>query len=95
MMGYCVDYGAHGTEKLPLKEAKGHLRAFAGLFFLLGFVLAWNFWPEGREVLQRLLIPGEPEVTLAATEELVAQLRSGTDTQEAVAAFCREILGGH
>ena len=94
-MGYSIDYQSSGTEKLALSEEKGHLRAFIGLFILIGFVLAWNFWPAGREVLEKLLIPGEPEVTMAAAKELVTDLQGGMDTQEAVAAFCREILGGH
>ncbi len=42
-------------------------------------------------LLQRI-IPGDAEVTSAAFESLVSDLKEGTTASEAIAAFCQEIV---
>jgi len=38
------------------------------------------------------LIPGDPDVTVAALQDMVAGLQSGEALGEAITAFCREIV---
>lgn len=40
------------------------------------------------------LLPGDPEITAAALDELRQDLYDGQPIQEALTAFCREIIDG-
>jgi hypothetical protein len=58
-------------------------------------VLAVTFMlPRGRLWFRDLLLPGDEQVTSAALEGMVSDLRSGEPIGEAVETFCREILAG-
>jgi hypothetical protein len=50
--------------------------------------------PRGRLWFRDLLLPGDEQVTSAALEGMVSDLRSGEPIGEAVETFCREILAG-
>jgi hypothetical protein len=50
--------------------------------------------PRGRWWFRDLLLPGDEQVTSAALEGMVSDLRSGEPIGEAVETFCREILAG-
>ena len=45
----------------------------------------------GMDKLQ-FLLPGEPSVTAAALDNMANSLQEGETLQEAITAFCREIL---
>ena len=93
-MGYQIVYE---TEKS--KDEKGcyflHLiltPCFFGVFlWMVGY-----FWPDGRELLKRLTIPGEPEITLEAIEVFAQEVGSGISLMDAVRNFCLVVLNhGH
>ena len=46
----------------------------------------------GLNWVKQVLLPGDPEVTAAALEHMVDDLRGGDSLLGAVNAFCREIL---
>jgi hypothetical protein len=46
----------------------------------------------GLPWVQKYLLPGDPEVTAAALEQMVDDLRAGHGLGAAVTAFCREIV---
>ena len=50
--------------------------------------------PRGRLWVRDLVLPGDAEVTAAALEGMVCDLRDGEPMGEALEAFCREILAG-
>lgn len=50
--------------------------------------------PKGRLWARDLVLPGDAEVTAAALEGMVCDLRDGEPMGEALEAFCREILAG-
>ena len=50
--------------------------------------------PQGRLWLRDLILPGDEDVTAAALEGIVSDLRSGEPLGEAVDTFCKEILAG-
>ena len=61
--------------------------------FFVCFLWAVNrFWPEGREVLTKYLLPGEPALAQAAFSVLLDNLRHGMGMVESLTVFCREIL---
>ena len=50
--------------------------------------------PQGRLWLRDLLLPGNEDVTAAALESMVTDLRDGEAIGQAVESFCKEILAG-
>lgn len=89
-MSYRIEYQA--TKKVRgLEKRTAVLPALAGCL-VLSLLLVSAFWPRGREMMERLLIPGDPAVTAAALEELSEDLQSGESIQDALDAFCRQVL---
>jgi len=92
-MGYRVEYG-------PVKKVRGLEKRVSGVSsliavcLLLFFILVGSFWPEGKEILQKLIFPGDPVVTAAALDNLTESLRSGEALSDSMAAFCIQILEG-
>ena len=79
-MGYRIEYG--------LK--KGHRKVF--WIVAAALLLTALFLP--RTVLERLLLPGDPQVTKEALGQLLLGLRQGVAPGQAVAVFCQSILRG-
>lgn len=50
--------------------------------------------PRGRLWVRDLLLPGDEDITAAALEGMVSDLRSGEPLGDAVETFCKEILSG-
>lgn len=91
-MGYRIDYGQPSDRKYPLPSGKSRLPALISAALALFALLTNLYWPAGREALKALLIPGDADITLEAFSEMLNTVREGEDVQDAVAAFCREIL---
>ena len=64
----------------------------ASFFVCFLWTVSW-FWPEGRELLQLLLIPGDPDVTLEAAEVFAQDLGSGEHLAEAWYRFVSVVTG--
>ena len=90
-MPYRVDYScnAHKQKKSCSLRRRRYLTGFCFLLFLF---LVTIFWPEGREVLRRFFIPGDPDLTLAAVETFCQDLISGIPFQQAAQTFYKGIL---
>ena len=92
-MGYRIEYGS------PKRHSDKNVRSgrviwLTGAFLLIFTCLTMQFWPQGRELLEETLLPGDPTVTKQAFSELTQQLRQGEAVGDAVAAFCREVIDG-
>lgn len=91
-MSYRIVYGPMPDP--PGKETNSWCRVLTAVFLLL-FVLGVRMvWPDGRELLRNLLLPGEPGVTEVALVDLVEDLRSGTAVGESFTAFCQQVIHG-
>lgn len=90
-MAYRITY-------LPVKKVRGMEKrtarapALGTIFFLLFLLLVHSAWPRGREVMQRLIFPGDAAVTAAALEELTGALKSGERLSEALEGFCSSVM---
>lgn len=93
-MGYRIVYGAepyrYGSDASGWKRILG----MAVGCFLIFLVLTMQFWPEGRGVLEKMLLPGDPMVTKQAFSVMAEQLKAGEAIGDAVAAFCQEVIDG-
>ena len=82
----------------PKSRAEGGnsmiFRALMTASFFVCFLWAVSrFWPEGRELLKLLLIPGDPDVTLDAAEVFAQDLGSGKHLTEAWHRFTSVVTG--
>ena len=92
-MGYRVDYK-------PIKKVRNmekritNVPVLTGICLLLFFFLVFSCWPQGMEIVQEMMIPGEPEITLAAMEQFTDLLMDGASIGEALEVFCNTIQTG-
>ena len=91
-MSYKIVYGPMPDVPKVRKGGTLRLRMLTAVFLLLFVFLVGQAWPEGREVLRRCLIPGEPTVTEALFADMLSEIRAGEPVEEAVTAFCRELM---
>lgn len=91
--GYRIDYQPiPKLRTLPLRyNAKA---ALTGIFFFVFLLFAYSFHPDIRTMLEDVLIPGDNAVTVAAMDQLCADLRQQKDFLPSFQHFCRCILGG-
>lgn len=91
-MGYRIQYGPAQNKKYPLK-----VRAIKKKHLLLTAVMIAGFALSGlgmkySNVVKNWLLPGNPLVTEAAFNDMVADIRAGESVGDAVTAFCLEIM---
>ena len=69
---------------------------FRGVVTAICFVcFAWSvyrFWPEGRELLKLLILPGNPDVTLEAAEVFARELQTGESLSGAAERFVHAVF---
>jgi hypothetical protein len=89
-VGYRIEYG-------PVKKLRGVEKRISSVSSLIGLLLLLMilcFSQYGSTVLKEVLIPGDPEITVAAFSDMTDQLCNGTELQEAILCFCVDILEG-
>ena len=93
-MAYQITYGGdkgyeHSNTFHPARTAV--LSIACGTLFLF---VAYRCWPEGAEVMDRLLAYDGFGNAKEALEVMARELRSGTSLSDAVTAFCQEVISG-
>ncbi len=98
-MGYQISYCQTGMKKrkkwrIPeFKINKTHL--LGGCCVLLCILLLTvSVIPQFRLFLRNLILPGDPDVTANALEQMVDAIGAGESVQTALTEFCRNILKG-
>ena len=91
-MSYRIEYGTAVPVKFQQKKRESHVRILTALCILLFALGVGKFWPDGRQVLQQFLLPGEPSVTEQAFSNMVSDLAEGVSMEDAMVAFCQQIL---
>lgn len=92
-MGYQIHYEP-GNKMQRKATSKNKISVLFSVFLSLFIIITFLFWPQGRTALQSILIPGDPEVTMCATDMLISSLKNGTEPGEALETFCLSILDG-
>ena len=73
-----------------------HSLFFRGTVTAIWFAcFVWSvcrFWPEGRELLKLLIIPGDPDVTLEAAEVFARELQDGGSLAGAAERFVHAVF---
>ena len=91
-MSYRIEYGTAVPDKFLVKKRKSHVRTLTALWILLFALCVGKYWPDGRQVLQKFFIPGEPSVTEQAFSGMITNLTEGVTLEAAMAAFCQQII---
>ena len=91
-MSYRIEYGTAVPVKFQRKKRKSHVRMLTALCILLFALGVGKFWPDGRQVLRKFLLPGEPSVTEQAFVTIVSDLTEGVALEDALLTFCHQIL---
>ena len=91
-MSYRIDYTGF-PETTPTYGMHPLRTALLILVVLTVFISAVHIsYPEGMEILQKLIFPGDAPSTRQTLNLLVDDLRAGIPFSEAAQAFCREII---
>ena len=93
-MAYRIVYGEEPEFGKRKSIRMRVVAAYTFVCLVLWGLLTVKFWPEGREVLEEFLLPGDPAVTRQALSHMAENLRSGEAIGDAVVVFCREIVDG-
>ena len=91
-MAYRIDYTVNTKYQPTPAWQWDKLAKMAVTFFLIFLLATAIFWPEGRLALQQMVLPCDTEVTAQAFSAMLDQIRGGEALDEAVVAFCQEIL---
>ena len=89
-MGYRIEYEKIGN--FPQQSGKRRTGIIVGILVILLVVCAIAVKTVGLEWVQEVLLPGDPDITAAALEGMVDDLRSGEGLIEAFKTFCHEII---
>lgn len=88
-MPYQIIYESGPTIKLSKKRSRFPFAII--LFIIFGFLL-FHFWDTGREVLAKLIFPGDIFQAREAAEAFAAELYSGVPFATALEDFCRQLM---
>ena len=92
-LGYQITYENGTMRKQTLRRRRIKWKRL-GIGLSAAAMAVTMLVPQGRLWLRDLILPGDEEVTAAALEEMVSDLRDGQPIGEVVEAFCREIIAG-
>ena len=85
-MSYQIQYEPEKNRKFPVRNKKKNNPTAAVVVALILVVCM------GIGLRTGWLIPGDPQVTTEAISHMVDMLRQGQPVQDAVTAFCTEVL---
>ena len=93
-MAYRIEYAQNSKYQPPASFCWDRLGRIVMVFFLFFLLATAVFWPDGRLMLQRMILPCDMDVTSAAFGSMLEDIREGESLEVAVEAFCKEIITG-
>ncbi len=91
-MSYRIVYG---SDKNPVKIKQGggsRIRMLTALCFLLFCLMVSAVWPQGKSILQEMLLPGEMSASEIAFCVMMDDLRVGESLKDSVTVFCQSVI---
>ena len=90
-MAYRIQYSPESIKRYPCKPNRKQTKKYKLIVICL--ILAAALWVRTTGIPD-FLLPGDKEVTRAAAETLVKNVKQGSSMTDAVTVFCQEILHG-
>lgn len=94
-MGYIIDYSIAAPSVNRIAETRSVRKKKRYLILLLMIIIcifAFSVKATGFDIYQ--LLPGNKDVTRAALTSFLNNISNGISFQDAITAFCTEILNG-
>lgn len=89
-MSYHVSYNPELSHRYPVvPQRRKKISKYLVVFGLIAALTAGAAWRGG---ILRLLIPGDPETTVAAFSTMVERVGMGEPLRESILGFCQEII---
>lgn len=92
-MGYRITYENGHIHKKTVRSSQFRWKRW-GAGAAVAALAVTLLIPRGRLWVREVILPGDAEVTAAALEGMVSDLREGEPMGEALETFCREIIHG-
>lgn len=91
-MAYTVSYTEAGKmERNNVVSSKSNHKILVSLCLVLLLVFGTVKLLSSQRI-QQFLIPGDPKITAAAFSEMTQSVRDGQPVDDAIVAFCRQII---
>lgn len=90
-MGYRIDYPSVFREK---KTKKGRYPILIFSACLITVLLFNTVLKDQRALLLKIIFPGDAAVTAASLDNMLSQLKAGTPLEDALLAFCQQVIAG-
>ena len=87
---YQMIYGTGNSGKT--QKGRGRLVIMTVVLFFVFCMAVYIYCPEEKMLLQTLLIPGNPEITIQAAEVFASELGGGYALSDALQKFCSTIF---
>ena len=94
ILGYSVHYGLDGKAERTWKNRVKKRKYQGWVAVILVVLIGVGAMSTREETLEKLLIPGDPEVTKGAYIQFTEDLQEGDSFREAITTFCQEIFAG-
>ncbi len=89
-MGYRIAYSSIGKRlKRNRKKSTAVVAVLVIMILVIGAIAVKSI---GLTWVKEVLLPGDPNVTAAALEDLAENLRNGESIGDAIRVFCQEII---
>ncbi len=90
-MGYRIEY--QPVRKIRRAEkTRSYVAAMTAACLLLFCILVHLLWPQGAEVLGKLIFSGDSATAVDALAHFVVELEAGEELQSAFETFCRTVI---
>lgn len=90
-MGYKIEYDSGTATRVAVRDSRKKKKWLAWSLAVAVIVGVLAF-PQGREALRGIFLPGDEAVTAQALQDLVTDLRAGEGVSEAMTAFCQQVI---
>ena len=90
-MAYKILYSPEDARKYPISRVEGKGKWLRCTLVCIALCSLLSV-PKVRIALEKWLIPGDVDGTKTALSTMLEQIRTGEPIEEAVSAFCREII---
>ena len=90
-MAYRIDYQSVSKAK---KAKKRRYPILILSICLLALLLFNTVLKDQRAMLLRIIFPGDAAITMTSLDNMLTQLKAGAPFQEAMLAFCQQVIAG-
>ena len=91
-MSYLIQYSPQDNKKYPPKRNKKKPEKAVLAMILALIICLTGIVRRKQQDAFAWLIPGNPDITLQAFENLIVDVKAGEPMKEAVTVFCQEVI---